>query len=34
MHWKRIFHEVISPRYRVPRIIISYGGSQFIGRTF
>jgi hypothetical protein len=31
---KRMFHEVIFPRYRVPRIVISDGGSPFIDRTF
>jgi hypothetical protein len=34
MHSKRMFHEVIFPRYGVPRIVISDGGSHFIGRTF
>jgi transposase InsO family protein len=34
MHSKRIFHEVIFPRYRVPRIVISDGGSHFIDWTF
>jgi transposase InsO family protein len=31
---KRMFHEVIFPRYGVPRIVISDGGSHFINRTF
>jgi transposase InsO family protein len=31
---KKMFHEVIFPRYRVPRIVISDGGSHFIDRTF
>jgi hypothetical protein len=34
MHSKRMFHEVIFPRYGVPRIVISDGGSHFIDRTF
>jgi transposase InsO family protein len=34
MHVKRMFHEVIFPRYRVPRIVISDGGSHFIDQTF
>jgi hypothetical protein len=34
MHLKRIFHDIIFPRYEVPRIVISDGGSHFIGRTF
>jgi hypothetical protein len=34
MHSKRMFHEVIFPRYGVPRIVISDRGSYFIDRTF
>jgi hypothetical protein len=34
MHSKMMFHEVIFPRYRVPRIVVSDGGSHFIDRTF
>jgi transposase InsO family protein len=34
MHSKRMFHEVIFPRYGVPRIVISDGGSHLIDRTF
>jgi hypothetical protein len=34
MHSKRIFHEVIFPRYGVPRIVITDGGSHFIDQTF
>jgi hypothetical protein len=34
MHSKKMFHEVIFPRYEVPRIVISDRGSQFIDRTF
>jgi hypothetical protein len=34
MHSNRMFHEVIVPRYGVPRIVISDGGSHFIDWTF
>jgi hypothetical protein len=34
MHSKKMFHEVIFPRYEVPRIVISDGGSHFIFQTF
>jgi hypothetical protein len=34
MHSKKMFYEVIFPRYIVPRIVISDGGSHFIDRTF
>jgi transposase InsO family protein len=34
MHSKTMFHEAIFPRYGVPRIVISDGGSHFIDRTF
>jgi hypothetical protein len=34
MHSKKMFHEVIFPRYGVPRIVFSDGGSHFIDRTF
>jgi hypothetical protein len=34
MHSKKMFHEVIFPRYEVPRIVINDGGSHFIDRTF
>jgi transposase InsO family protein len=34
MHSKRMFQEVIFPRYGVPRVVISDGGSHFIDRTF
>jgi hypothetical protein len=34
MHSKMMFHEVIFPRYRVPRIAVSDGESHFIDRTF
>jgi hypothetical protein len=34
MYLKRMFHEVIFPRYGVPRIVISDGGSHFIDQIF
>jgi transposase InsO family protein len=34
MHSKKMFHEVIFPRYGVSRIVISDGGSHFIDLTF
>jgi hypothetical protein len=34
MHSRKMFHEVIFPRYGVPRIVISDGGSHFIDQTF
>jgi hypothetical protein len=34
MHSKKMFHEVIFPRYIVPRIVISDRGSHFIDQTF
>jgi transposase InsO family protein len=34
MNSKRMFHEVIFLRYRVPRVVINDGGSHFIDRTF
>jgi transposase InsO family protein len=34
MHSKKMFHEVIFPRYSVSRIVISDGGLHFIDRTF
>jgi transposase InsO family protein len=34
MHSKKMFHEIIFPRYGVARIVISDGGSQFIDQTF
>jgi hypothetical protein len=34
MHSKRMFHEVIFPRYGDLRIVISDGGSHFIDQTF
>jgi transposase InsO family protein len=34
MHSKKMLDEVIFPRYKVPRIVISDGGSHFIDQTF
>jgi hypothetical protein len=34
LHSKKMFHEVIFPRFGVPLIIIRDGGSHFIDRTF
>jgi hypothetical protein len=34
MHSKTMFHVVIFPRYGIPRIVISDGGSHFIDQTF
>jgi hypothetical protein len=34
MHSRKMFHEVIFPRYGVPRIVISDEGSHFIDQTF
>jgi transposase InsO family protein len=34
MHSNKMFHEVIFPRYGVPRIVTIDGGSHFIDRTF
>jgi hypothetical protein len=34
MHSKKMFHELIFPRYGVTRIVISDGGSNFFDRTF
>ena len=31
---KRLFHEVIFPRFGTPRIVISDGGTHFIDHTF
>ena len=31
---RKMFHEVIFPRFGTPRIVISDGGSHFIDRTF
>ena len=31
---KKIFQEIIFPRFRVPRVVISDGGSHFINKTF
>jgi transposase InsO family protein len=34
MHSKKMFHEVIFPKYGVLRIVISDAGSHFIDQTF
>jgi hypothetical protein len=31
---KKMFHEVIFPRFRMPRMVISDGGSHFINKSF
>jgi hypothetical protein len=33
-HVQRMFHEVIFPRFGIPRMVISDGGSHFIDKTF
>ena len=33
-HARRMFHEVIFPRYGTPKMVISDGGSHFIDKTF
>ena len=33
-HSKKMFHEVIFPRFGTPRMVISDGGSHFINKTF
>jgi len=34
MHSKKMFKEIIFPRFRVPRIVVSDGGSHFIDKHF
>jgi transposase InsO family protein len=34
LHLKKMFHEIIFPRFGVPLIVISDGGSPFIDTTF
>jgi len=34
MHSKKMFEEIIFPRFGVPRIVISEGGSHFIDKCF
>jgi hypothetical protein len=31
---KKIFHEIIFPRFGIPKMVISDGGSHFIDRSF
>jgi transposase InsO family protein len=33
-HARRMFHEIIFPRFGTPRMVISDGGSHFIDKTF
>ena len=33
-HARRMFHEVIFPRFGTPRMVVSDGGSHFIDKTF
>ena len=33
-HARKMFHEVIFPRFGTPRMVISDGGSHFINKTF
>jgi hypothetical protein len=33
-HARKMFHEVIFPRYGTPRMVVSNGGSHFTDRTF
>jgi hypothetical protein len=33
-HARRMFHEIISPRFGTPHMVISVGGSHFIDKTF
>jgi hypothetical protein len=33
-HAKKMFHEVIFPRFGTPRLVISDRGSHFIDKTF
>jgi transposase InsO family protein len=33
-HAKKMFHEIIFPRFGTPRLVISDGGSHFIDRRF
>ena len=33
-HARRMFHEIIFPRFGTPRMVISDGGSHFINKTF
>ena len=33
-HARKMFHEVIFPRFGTPRMVVSDGGSHFIDKTF
>ena len=33
-HAKKMFHEVIFPRFNIPRMVIRVGGSHFIDKSF
>ena len=33
-HVRKMFHEVIFPRFGTPRMVISDGGSHFMDKTF
>jgi transposase InsO family protein len=33
-HARRMFHEIMFPRFGTPRMVISNGGSHFIEKTF
>ena len=33
-HARRMFHEIIFPRFGTPRMVINAGGSHFIDKTF
>jgi transposase InsO family protein len=33
-HARKMFHEIIFPHFKTPKMVISYGGSHFIDKTF
>ena len=33
-HGRKMFHEIVFPRFGTPRMVISDGGSHFINKTF